>query len=298
MTENALFLLPALRRARDLIDRDYAEPLDLDAMAGEAGYSRSHFARAFKAAYGETPRTYLTRRRIERAKTLLRTANLSVTEICFLVGFASLGSFSARFRDLVGSVAERVPRRRRRADRRPTDPRLRRVDVDAAAPGGRAIGKKRGTPAPGYGGPRTAAEGAPMISRLNHVNVFVLDQDRAKAFYTETLGFELRNDAILDGFRWLTVGPKDQKDLNILLAYPAPPMFSPEDAEAVRALVAKGSLGGGVFETADCQKTFEELSAKGVTFLQEPAERPYGIEALFRDDSGNWFSLTQPKWVG
>ena len=84
-----------------------------------------------------------------------------------------------------------------------------------------------------------------MISRLNHVNVFVLDQDRAKTFYTETLGFELRNDATLDGFRWLTVGPKDQKDLNILLAYPAPPMFSAEDAEAVRALVAKGSLGGG-----------------------------------------------------
>jgi AraC-like DNA-binding protein len=102
MADNALFLLPALRRARDLIDRDYAEPLDLDAMAREAGYSRFHFARAFNAAYGETPRAYLTRRRIERAKTLLRTANLSVTEICFLVGFSSLGSFSARFRTLVG----------------------------------------------------------------------------------------------------------------------------------------------------------------------------------------------------
>jgi AraC-like DNA-binding protein len=102
MTENALFLLPALRRARDLIDRDYAEPLDLDAMAGEAGYSRFHFARAFRTAYGETPHAYLTRRRIERAKTLLRSANLSVTEICLLVGFSSLGSFSARFRQLVG----------------------------------------------------------------------------------------------------------------------------------------------------------------------------------------------------
>jgi len=102
VTENALFLLPALRRARDLIDREYAEVLDLDTMAGEAGYSRFHFARAFTAAYGETPRAYLTRRRIERAKTLLRTANLSVTEICFLVGFASLGSFSARFHELVG----------------------------------------------------------------------------------------------------------------------------------------------------------------------------------------------------
>ena len=102
MTSNALFLLPALRRARDLIDRDYALPLDLDAMSGEAGYSRFHFARAFSAAYGETPRSYLTRRRIERAKTLLRTANLSVTEICLLVGFESLGSFSSRFRALVG----------------------------------------------------------------------------------------------------------------------------------------------------------------------------------------------------
>ena len=101
-----------------------------------------------------------------------------------------------------------------------------------------------------------------MISRLNHVNVFVLDQDRAKAFYTEKLGFELRNDATLDGFRWLTVGPKDQKDLNILLAYPAPPMFSPEDAEALRSLVAKGAIGGGVFETSDVRKDFEELSAR------------------------------------
>ena len=102
MTENALFLLPALRRARDLIDREYASPLDLDAMAREAGYSRFHFARSFADAYGETPRSYLTRRRIERAKALLRTANLSVTEICLLVGFESLGSFSSRFRSLVG----------------------------------------------------------------------------------------------------------------------------------------------------------------------------------------------------
>jgi len=101
-TDNALSLLPALRRARDLIDRDFGLPLDLDAMAREAGYSRFHFARAFATAYGETPRWYLTRRRIERAKTLLRTANLSVTEICLLVGFGSLGSFSSRFRDLVG----------------------------------------------------------------------------------------------------------------------------------------------------------------------------------------------------
>jgi AraC-like DNA-binding protein len=94
--------LVALRRARDLIDRDFASPLDLDALAGEAGYSKFHFARSFAAAYGESPRAYLTRRRIERAKNYLRGANLSVTEICFLVGFESLGSFSSRFRELVG----------------------------------------------------------------------------------------------------------------------------------------------------------------------------------------------------
>jgi len=132
-----------------------------------------------------------------------------------------------------------------------------------------------------------------MITKLSHVNVFVLDQERAKKFYTEKLGFEVRNDATLDGFRWLTVGPKGQPDIDILLARPAPPMFNEEDAEALRGLVAKGSMGGGVMETDDCRKAYEELKGKGVTFLQEPAERPYGIEALFRDDSGNWFSLTQ-----
>ena len=132
-----------------------------------------------------------------------------------------------------------------------------------------------------------------MITRVGTVSVFVLDQERAKRFYTESLGFELRTDSTLDGFRWLTVGPKAQPNVQILLAYPAPPMFAPEDAEVVKGLVGKGALGGGVLHTDDCRKTFEELKAKGVTFLQEPEERPYGIEALLRDDSGNWFSLTE-----
>jgi AraC-like DNA-binding protein len=94
--------LTHLRAAKDLMDAGYAEPLDLDALSRRAGYSRAHFARAFRAAFGETPRAYLTRRRIERAKDLLRSANLTVTEICFMVGFSSLGSFSSRFSELVG----------------------------------------------------------------------------------------------------------------------------------------------------------------------------------------------------
>jgi AraC-like DNA-binding protein len=95
-------LLPYLRRARDLADREYAEPLDLDALAEAAKVSKYHFARSFRSAYGETPMRYVVRRRIERAQDLLRSANLTVTEICMLVGFSSLGSFSSRFRELVG----------------------------------------------------------------------------------------------------------------------------------------------------------------------------------------------------
>jgi AraC-like DNA-binding protein len=92
-----------LRLAKDAMDRDWADPgLDLDAVAAHAGYSRYHFLRAFKAAYGETPRQYLTHRRIERAEEMLRTANLSVTEICHLVGFSSVGTFSARFKSWTG----------------------------------------------------------------------------------------------------------------------------------------------------------------------------------------------------
>lgn len=134
-----------------------------------------------------------------------------------------------------------------------------------------------------------------MITRMSHACVYVLDQDSAKAFYTEKLGFEVRTDVSMEGFRWLTVGPKDQPDLEIILAEVGPPMFDAETAEQVRALVAKGAMSAGVMRTDDCRATFEELSARGVTFVQEPAERPYGVEAVFRDDSGNWFSLTEPR---
>ena len=94
--------MASLRSARDLMDLRFADPLDLDQMAAHAGFSKFHFARTFKDAYGETPANYLTRRRVERAKDLLRGANLTVTEICMLVGFSSLGSFSSRFSELVG----------------------------------------------------------------------------------------------------------------------------------------------------------------------------------------------------
>jgi AraC-like DNA-binding protein len=94
--------LRMLRKARDRIDRDYREEIGIAGLAAGAGYSREHFIRAFRSAYGETPGRYRTRRRIERACELLRSANLTVTEICHLVGFTSLGTFSTRFAELTG----------------------------------------------------------------------------------------------------------------------------------------------------------------------------------------------------
>lgn len=132
-----------------------------------------------------------------------------------------------------------------------------------------------------------------MIKALSHACIYVLDQDSAKAFYTEKLGFTLNEDADLGGgIRWLTVSPPDQPDLKIILA-DCSMGHDAETADQIRALVAKGAIGPGVLATDDCRKTYEQLVSRGVTFTQEPTERFYGTEALFRDDSGNWFSLSQ-----
>ncbi|MEU5879711.1 VOC family protein [Spirillospora sp. NPDC047279] len=136
-----------------------------------------------------------------------------------------------------------------------------------------------------------------MIKGLGLATVWVLDQDSAKAFFTEKLGLEERTDMTLGegGMRWVTVGAKDQPELQLTLMVPGPPSLDPESAEQLRALVAKGVLGAGAFTTDDCQAEYERLSADGVTFIQKPEKRPYGVEAIFRDDSGNWYSLTQPS---
>ena len=104
-------VLVHLRRARDHIDRHFAEPLDLEVLARTAGISKFHFHRLFVAAYGRTPAAYLSERRVERAQDLLRTANLTVTEVCHAVGFSSLGSFSSRFRAIVGESPSEFQRR-------------------------------------------------------------------------------------------------------------------------------------------------------------------------------------------
>ena len=135
-----------------------------------------------------------------------------------------------------------------------------------------------------------------MILKQSHSMVYVIDQDRAKAFYTEKLGFEVRDDARMGAFRWLTVGPKTQPDVRIILYKIEPGMkLTEEHAAMLRKLVDAGVLSGGVLEADDCRRTYEELRAKGVEFASEPREMPYGIEAVFKDDSGNFFSLGQKR---
>jgi catechol 2,3-dioxygenase-like lactoylglutathione lyase family enzyme len=135
-----------------------------------------------------------------------------------------------------------------------------------------------------------------MIKGLKISTVWVLDQDRAKEFYTEKLGLEVRTDMTMGdgGMRWLTVGAPSRPDVELTLMVPGSGM-DPESAEMVKKLVAKGVLGAGVLATDDIHGDCEKLKDRGVEFLQEPQERPYGVEALFRDDSGNWFSFTQPR---
>jgi len=137
-----------------------------------------------------------------------------------------------------------------------------------------------------------------MITNVSLVTVFCLDQDKAKEFYVDVLGFDAATDVRMgDGFRWVTVKHPSQPELELTLMTPGPPLN--DDAAAfVRRQLETGSMGGVGLAVDDCRKTYEELSAKGVTFLQEPSDRPYGVEAVMRDNSGNWLVLVEPKQYG
>lgn len=136
-----------------------------------------------------------------------------------------------------------------------------------------------------------------MISTVSHVNVWVQDQDEAKAFYTDKLGFEVRQDATLEemgNYRWLTVGPPEQPEVNIILSTPSPPAVDAESAEQLKVLLAKGAMGPGILHTDDCRKTIKELEESGVEVTEQPNERFYGIDAEIRDPSGNLWRVVQP----
>ncbi|MGW6526665.1 VOC family protein [Streptomyces venezuelae] len=134
-----------------------------------------------------------------------------------------------------------------------------------------------------------------MITAVNTAVVWVLDQDSAQTFFTEKLGLETRMDVPFgEGVRWVTVGPKNQPELQLTLMVPGAPMQDAESAEQLKSLLAKGALVGCTFTVEDCQAAVKELSARGVTFLQEPQPKPWGLSATFRDDSGTCHELLQP----
>jgi catechol 2,3-dioxygenase-like lactoylglutathione lyase family enzyme len=135
-----------------------------------------------------------------------------------------------------------------------------------------------------------------MIQRLSATTLFVADQDEAHDFYVNKLGFEVRMDQTMGDFRWLTVSPKGQSELQIILMKLAPHGHMDADsATALRNLIQKGVTAAGVFETGDIQKTYQELMARGVEFVSPPKQKFYGTEAVFKDPTGNWFSLTERK---
>ncbi|MBN8876687.1 MAG: VOC family protein [Chitinophagaceae bacterium] len=145
-----------------------------------------------------------------------------------------------------------------------------------------------------------------MITKLSHTTLFVLDQEKAYDFYVNKLGFKVNTDATMgNGYRWLTVNPPDQPDLEVVLmavlhesmvkSDACPDGLDQESRDAFKVLLEKGIMGAGVMHTNDCRATYEELKAKGVQFKGEPREQFYGIEAVMFDGCGNWFSVTQPK---
>ncbi len=136
-----------------------------------------------------------------------------------------------------------------------------------------------------------------MINRLAVTDIWVKDQNEALRFYTEKLGFEIRADVTNGDYRWISVGLKSQPDLDFgLQALKPGVLFTEDEAQTLTKLVEAGKLGHGVWKTDDCQKTYEDLKAKGVEFVQPPTDRPYGtIEAVFKDNSGNIMVLSQDK---
>ena len=135
-----------------------------------------------------------------------------------------------------------------------------------------------------------------MLTGLTNVNVWVHDQDEALAFYTDKLGMELRNDVTvpeMGNFRWLTVGVPGQDVALALLTVPGPPVFDADTSAKIKEVVAKGAAGGLFFATDDVQASYEELKSRGVEFSQEPTTQPYGVDAGFRDPSGNQIRMAQ-----
>ena len=284
-----------LTRARDLADSRYAEGLAVADLAAALPVP-AHFSREFRRAFGESPYSYLLTRRLERAASLLRSTDYSVADICMRVGLTSVGSFTSRFtRGYAMSPPPTAPRSRRR----PTSPTSRRACCGPTDD--RRTARSEKTPATALRrfvarDPRTSED---TMIQIGTAQLWVHDQDEALEFWTTKVGFEVREDVTvpeIGNFRWLTVGPRDQEGIDIvLMAIPGPPVMDEATRVEVAKLMAKGFAGTVFLTTDDCMKAYEEFSGRGVEFTEAPDDRPYGIDCGFRDPSGNSVRLSQRR---
>ena len=275
--------LVRLRRVRDRIDREYAEPLDVEELARGVHMSAGHLSREFRRAYGESPYSYVMTRRIERAMALLRRGDLSVTEVCFEVGCSSLGTFSSRFTELVG-VPPSIYRRDATGDMAGVPPC---VAKNVIRPVRNREARAR----------RPTASMTAMDITIHQAYLPHDDPDAALAFYRDTLGFEVRNDVDYRGLRWITVGPADQPGTSIVLHPPgADPGITDDERRTIAEMMAKGTYAGINLATADLDDTFERLQAHDADIVQEPTDQPWGVrDCAVRDPAGNLIRIQQRR---
>ncbi len=273
--------LVLLRRVRDRIDREYAQPLDVEALARGVNVSAGHLSRQFKLAYGESPYSYLMTRRIERAMALLRRGDLSVTEVCFAVGCGVTGHVQHPVHRAGRRAAQRLPRAR------------------GAVDGGDAVVRvEEGHPT----GQESRSTGDLDATSVTVMNISIHssflphdDPDAALAFYRDTLGFELRMDVGYEGMRWLTIGPPDQPDTAIVLHPPgADPGITDDERRTITEMMAKGTYGSVLLATKDLDGAFEKLESSNADIVQEPTEQPWGVrDCAVRDPAGNMVRIQE-----
>ena len=273
--------LARLRRVRDRIDREYAQPLDVEALARGAHMSAGHLSRQFRLAFGESPYSYVMTRRIERAMALLRRGDMSVTEVCFAVGCSSLGTFSTRFTELVG-----VP---------PSTYRREAAGATAGMPP--CVAKQVTRPVRNREARRRAA---PSMAAMNNITIHASmlphdDPEASLAFYRDTLGFEVRGDVEYGGMHWITVGPADQPGTSIVLYPPeASPGITDDERRTIAEMMAKGTFASINLATTDLDGIFARLQAGDAEVVQEPTDQPYGIrDCAFRDPAGNLIRIQE-----
>lgn len=254
-----------LDQARKLIIKSFEENLTLEDIASSCFLSPFHFHRLYRSKFLETPLETLTYHRMESAKRQLRETEVSIGEICHSIGYSSQTTFSLLFRRSTGLS----PVGYRKLCRSTQE----RIQIPSA--------------------PKRMINNA-MKFNLSHVTVFVKDQNSALDFYVNKLEFEVSSDiTIPEGFRWLTVTPPGSQMEVALFPIGTTSGMSEDTTAAFYKVLDTGHMGNFVLQVADCEATYQELLAKGVEFDAIPHEESYGIQAIFRDDSGNRIAMVE-----